>query len=295
MNFKKTFPLITFFVLISILVGCKQPSPIAQNGPNETEPLEPSVSDLQILIATNDLTVGTPRIPIIVQDGRNMTKSVMEITLVVNDLTENLGELVWEGAASNFSDYEIPYWVFYPEIDAAGNYAVTASILLENGETIKHQFIVFIGEEAIAPAVGDAGIPSVSRTAFDAEAIKEISSDFQNVDSDLYQLTIAEALKNGRPTVISFSTPAFCATAFCAPVLNTVKETKPEYTDFDYVHIEIYADFETFEIHQTIQEWRLQSEPWTYVLNADGIVTGRFGGPVSPSELANHLSQVRSQ
>ena len=282
MNFR-LFVALLFLTLVA--AGC------SQDGPVIITDSDSSISEFQILIAANDMATGTPRIPFIVRDGPNMVREIDQIFLTVLDINVDPIVAVWEGSAISFSDYEVPYWVFYPEIEKAGNYGIQADILLADGGTTESQFAVAIQGDAIAPAVGDPGFPSESRTAFDAESIEAISSDFQNPDPELYRLTLAEALSNGRPTIISFSTPSFCATAFCAPVLETVKEIKGDNPDFDYVHIEIFGDFETLKPHQTVVEWQLQSEPWTYVLDADGIVTARFGGPVSPSELKSQLNQ----
>lgn len=264
-----------------LLASCSQP---AASLPDS------DVSAYQIAIAANDMAVGTPRIPFIVRDGYDMVRDIEQINLTVLDINQEPFAVVWEGSAVNYSDYAIPYWVFYPEISQAGNYGIKADLILQDGSLTEAQFAVAIQDEAFAPAVGDAGVPSESRTAFDAETIKAISSDFQNPDPELYTLTLAEALSNGRPTVVSFSTPSYCKTAFCAPVLETVKKVKQRYPAFDYVHIEIFADFETLETDPTVKEWQLQSEPWTYVLDKNGIVTARFGGPVSPMELEAQLA-----
>ena len=39
-------------------------------------------------------------------------------------------------------------------------------------------------------------------------------------------------------------------------------------------------------------EWGLPSEPWVYVVDADGNATARFEGAVSPEELADALDEV---
>jgi peroxiredoxin len=43
----------------------------------------------------------------------------------------------------------------------------------------------------------------------------------------------------------------------------------------------VYAD--------EIGEWGLLSEPWTFVLDKEGKVAHKFGGPVSPRELTEAL------
>lgn len=39
---------------------------------------------------------------------------------------EETAEPVWQGAAENYSDYEVPYWVAYPTLPSPGFWGVTA-------------------------------------------------------------------------------------------------------------------------------------------------------------------------
>ena len=293
-----TFPL--FLVLVLFFTACSGDPATNSEGDDAVVILGESsdssvglegVSELQIVIPANDLGVGTPRIPFIIMDGGQMVNDVEAAFLTVFDLSQDPPAVAWEGAATNYSDYKVPYWVFYPTVETVGNYGVRADLLQSNGNSTQAQFAVAIQEDAIAPNVGDPGFPSVSRTGT-GDALKEISSD-QTPDESLYQITLEEALGNGRATVISFSTPAYCQTAICAPVLESVKNVKDARDgDIDFVHVEIFGDFETFEPAEAVTEWQLQSEPWTYVLDDAGIVTARFAGPVSPSELQAALAKL---
>ncbi|MEM8860149.1 MAG: hypothetical protein AAGD96_17595 [Chloroflexota bacterium] len=251
-----------------------------------------TVSELQILIPANDMEVGTPRIPFILMDGGRMEREAKQVFLSVFQIDSESSAPIWEGTATNYSDYEVPYWVFYPQIDEPGNYGVLARILQADDSSTEAQFAVAILESAIAPAVGDLGVGSQTPVSDDLETIQTFSSDF-DPDVDLYQVSLDEALNNGRPTVISFSTPAYCQTAICAPVLNSVKSVKNENSSgIDFVHVEIFSDFETFEVAESISEWQLQSEPWTYVLDSNGVITSRFAGPLSPTELQASIADL---
>lgn len=281
-----------FLISIGLISGCTPASSTTNADPDSVAIVESDsgTSEFQIIVPANDMHVGEPRIPFIIRDGDNMVREINQVFLTVLDINTQPYSVVWEGPAINYSDYTVPYWVFHPEIETAGNYGIRANILATDGSTSQAQFAVAILEDSIAPGIGDAGILSESRTAFDLESIKIISSDFQEPDPELYSMTVAEALGNGRPTVISFSTPAYCATAFCAPVLQTVKDVKAVKSDeINFLHVEIFSDFQEFITDQTVLDWELQSEPWTYVLDADGIVTARLAGPVSATELESHL------
>ena len=110
----------------------------------------------------------------------------------------------------------------------------------------------------------------------------------------LYQLTVAEALASGQPTVVTFATPAFCTSRLCAPVVDSVKAVYADLQDsVNFIHIEVYKDFGPPLVYaDEMDEWHLPSEPWTYVLDREGKVVARLGGPVSPAELRSVLEPL---
>ncbi len=145
------------------------------------------------------------------------------------------------------------------------------------------------------PAVGDSAIVVASRTHPEF-ALEEISSD-NNPDPTLYELSLDDALTNGQPTVIAFATPAFCMTATCGPTLDVVKAVKANYPGVDFVHVEIFDDLAaaaggTLETVAAVDAWGLPSEPWVFVVDADGIVTARFEGAIGADELRRALEDL---
>ena len=45
-----------------------------------------------------------------------------------------------------------------------------------------------------------------------------------------------------------------------------------------FTHQEIWQDFTEKKVFAPVAEWRLKSEPWTFVVNPDGIVDAKFEG-----------------
>lgn len=142
------------------------------------------------------------------------------------------------------------------------------------------------------PAVGDAAIPVPTRTHPEFE-LSQISSD-PDPDPALHELSLDEALSNGRPTVVAFATPAFCQTATCGPTVDVVREVMPEYPGVDFIHVEIYADLAaaaagSLDLVPAVEAWGLPSEPWVFVVDREGIVTARYEGATGPDELRRSL------
>ncbi|MCA9957231.1 MAG: thioredoxin family protein, partial [Anaerolineales bacterium] len=102
-----------------------------------------------------------------------------------------------------------------------------------------------------------------------------------------------EAMASGKPSVISFATPGFCQTRYCSPVVNSVSEAKEQFGDAaNFIHVEVYKEFNPLVLADEMAEWGLLTEPWTFVLDGNGRIAARLGGPVSPQELADVLAKV---
>ena len=155
--------------------------------------------------------------------------------------------------------------------------------------------LIMVAAETAMPQIGDPGPVATTRTAADAD-LAEISSD-PDPDPALYRLSLDDALADGRPTVIVFATPAFCASATCGPVLETVKGITPDHPGADFVHVEIYENLDAATTEHlvpvpAVEAWGLPSEPWVFVTDADGIVTALFEGTVGVDELTAALSEA---
>ena len=54
----------------------------------------------------------------------------------------------------------------------------------------------------------------------------------------------------------------------------------------DFIHAEIYKDNDPTKGENTwVREWKLPSEPWTFLVGSDGTIKSRFEGTVSANEL----------
>jgi hypothetical protein len=179
---------------------------------------------------------------------------------------------------------------------AAGFWQVTASGALEDGgtfsadaafEVLETATVVGIGDEAPRSdnaVIGDAGVASVS--------IDSRASDGEPIpDPELHATSIADAIAAGHPALVVFSTPVYCVSRFCGPVTDMVADLAADYADrADFIHVEIYRDFESGAINPAVTEW-LQGpsgdirEPWTFLIGADGRILGSWDTLVSRAEI----------
>ncbi len=248
---------------------------------------------ISVGVASNDFGVGTPRIPFVMFQGAHPIADATMVMVTAFDLSSGTATPTWSGAATGYSDYDLPYWVVYPEMKVAGRWGLVAALTRADGRQAEAQFVVTISDTVSAPDIGEAPPASQNRTLTTEPDIAKLTSD-PVPELGLYQLTVAEALQSGQPTIVTFATPAFCTSRLCAPVVDSIKAVYTDWKDSaNFIHIEVYKDFgPPLVFADEMAEWHLLSEPWTYVLDAEGRVVARLGGPVSPAELREVLTLV---
>jgi hypothetical protein len=252
----------------------------------------PSLSSIQVIVASKDFLVGQPRVPLILRDGPQWITDVSQVEVTAFNLAEEPPVLTWQGTATGYNDYAVPYWVVYPEISQAGFWGLAIATTMSDGTIIESQIAIQVVDEIESPATGHQPPASHNRTLETETDIHKLTSS-ATPNPGLYQMTVAEAMDSGKPTVITFATPAFCQTRYCAPVVESVAEVYETWADrVNFIHLEIYKEFNPLVMADEVEEWKLTSEPWTYVLDNEGVVVARFGGPVSPRELTIALTDL---
>lgn len=152
--------------------------------------------------------------------------------------------------------------------------------------------------DSLVPDVGEPAVAIATPTVDDAmeEDLSDITTD-PNPDPRLYAISLDEVPGTGRPTVLVFATPAFCQTATCGPMLAQVKALSDEvgYDAVNWIHVEVYTNLdqpEALELVPAVLEWNLPSEPWTFVIDATGLVAARFEGAMGDAELRAAVAAV---
>ena len=294
------------------------------------------------VVVTGDLATGPNRFAVGVIDerqGRPLLNAEVSLRFF-KLLSANEGQLRFEDKPE-FIGFETYYiddataekvptgdtgiYVTNVEFDEAGDWAVEISGSAE-GNTIAPIALPF---EVLPPDqvlnVGDPAPLSRQKIATDVADIREIDS--MTPPDPLHNVTIADAVASGKPSVILFGTPAFCETRTCAPVMETVMLALYErYKDqATFIHVEPYlleelrngtgscavpafnAEFArqglgegggecpkaSEEEMQTVGEsWNLTTEPIVFLIDREGKIAGRFDGIVGPQEVEEVLTQL---
>jgi hypothetical protein len=179
-------------------------------------------------------------------------------------------------------------YVTYPTFDSTGKWGAEVTVEGDGlDETVRASFEV--GAKGSTPAVG-AKVPASKTPTGAGRKLAEITTD-EKPDPDFYRSSIADALRRGKPFVVTFATPRFCSSAVCAPTLDIVKKESKDWPKVEFIHVEVYELEDTTNLKpvEAVKEWGLPSEPWVFVVDADGKLAAKFEGTVSPKELSRAL------
>jgi hypothetical protein len=100
-----------------------------------------------------------------------------------------------------------------------------------------------------------------------------------------------------KPTVLLFATAALCQSRVCGPVIDIAEQVKSERgDDVAFVHQEIYVDNEVDKGQRPpVSAYGLPTEPWVFIVGADGRIVARFEGAFSAEELNSAIDKAVRQ
>ena len=261
-----------------------------------------SFPDLEGLLGTKDLGVGTNRISFVLQTSEGLV-SLPQIQ--VRSLFE--GEEV-EKVTGRFHLWPFGTrgnYVSEMTFDKPGDWQIEA-VIARGEETLASAVMdVEVKEDSYTPSIGSTPPLTINKTAADESGLTEITT-WPRADIDLYQKTIPEALESGMPLVVVMSSPGFCTSPTCGPQVDTVTELKDLYAEqANFIHVEIYDN--PIEIQSSLDmgvyspvvvEWGLTksedylNESWVFIIDADGLITAKYEGYASLDELESGLEEV---
>jgi len=156
---------------------------------------------------------------------------------------------------------------------------------------------VVVKEKSAAPSVGDRAIPSRTPTLASTGGDLSELTTARHPDRDLYRSSVAEALAAHAPFVLAFATPEFCQSRTCGPVVDVVsavRKREPAGSPVRFIHVEIYKDNDPANgVNRWVDQWRLPTEPFTYVVDRTGVIRTKLEGAFSVGELQHAVDAVR--
>jgi hypothetical protein len=142
-----------------------------------------------------------------------------------------------------------------------------------------------VTKDGPVPDVGEKA--PVVHTDTEASANGNLASiDTRNPPSSMHDIDFADVVGR-KPTVLLFATAALCQSRVCGPVIDVTEQVKAQRgDDVAFVHQEIYVDNQIDKGQRpSVAAYGLPTEPWVFVVGADGRVAARFEGAFSAKEL----------
>ena len=95
----------------------------------------------------------------------------------------------------------------------------------------------------------------------------------------LHETSFTEVV-GSKPVALLFSTPQLCQSRVCGPVTDIALQLDAKYGDrMEFIHQEVYVDNDPSKgLRAPLKRFKLASEPWLFVVGADGKVTARLEG-----------------
>ncbi|MDP9312147.1 MAG: thioredoxin family protein [Chloroflexota bacterium] len=253
-------------------------------------PIQPVIATSELVVGPNRMALGLLENNVPIDDAAQM-----EVKVRYYRLQGEQGTLVGEEAASYYGENLGPRgtFVIYPTFDTAGNWGLELVVQRPGQEPMTLRTSVEVKERASAPKIGDPAPKSNTPTVKDASDLKTITSDAEP-DPRFYQMSVADAVTSGKPSLIMFATPGYCSTAVCGPSIEVLGRLKDKFGDqVNAVHVEVYQlPYDQGKTVPAMQEWGLQSEPWLFLVDKDGKIAGRYEGGITFQELEPAVSKL---
>lgn len=127
------------------------------------------------------------------------------------------------------------------------------------------------------PAVGERAPRVQTDTRDQVARIEDI--DTRVPPDDMHDIDFAKVVGR-KPVALLFATPQLCESRVCGPVVDIALQLRERYGDrMDFIHQEVYVDNQVDAgLREPLSRFGVPSEPWLFVIGADGRVTARLEG-----------------
>lgn len=305
------------------LAGCGQAAgtPAAGGGASATPAAQAAPANVTPVFAFSEAVAGKNRIAVgLVSNNTPLNEPAAKVHLRFFNLDETNPQVKFESDAIYYGQgLPAAFYVAYPSFDTPGNWGVEIQVQLPGqAQPVVSKNRLEVKQSSEVPNVGQPAIVAKTLTSKDVPSVSQLSSG-PHPDPAMYQISLDQALKSGKPTALLFATPAFCRTATCGPSLQVMQGLQKTYGDkVNFIHVEVYKypfDASVEQQQQAVAKaskerraltdaeaatglsdamvaWKLQSEPWLFLIDAKGMIAGRYEGGLTKEELGPALEKL---
>ena len=256
--------------------------------------------DVAVIPGTENHEIGDVRVSFLVVDAEGAVVALPTARVWVADALESPPFLETEakleriGVPGGDEADATHIYVAHLRLPRAGTYWLLAE---PEGGATKVQALgnVVVRKDDPPPDVGDPAVasetPTLASTRGDISALTTRTPP----DETLLRYSVADSLAAKVPFVVTFATPKYCSSRTCGPVVDVVEEVSRRFEgeQIRFIHVEVFEDNDPAKgYNRWMQEWKLPTEPWTFLVGADGRIAARFEGTVSVNELEQAVNEM---
>jgi hypothetical protein len=260
------------------------------------------------LFSTNRvIAAGRPeRLPFGLVDGGADLADAAEVAVRVllnGEVIETLavaGRIVDHDHAPGAGDHEhanlLRYYAVRTTLPEVGIYDFEVTV----GDTILVLPVqAFDPAEIDLPITGDVFPSLETPTISEPREVDPVCTLFDG-PCPFHTRTAADVLAEGQPMALLVATPAFCATSYCGPVLNTLIEASTAYESIGFVHVEPWANptegtgltDPNLRTSPSVDDLRLTFEPSLFLVDRSGLLVERIDNVFDATELTAALDVI---
>lgn len=172
-----------------------------------------------------------------------------------------------------------PFGVYLATVDLAKAGPTSFVAVTADGRAGAASMQVATPENSQIPAPGQDAVSVPTPTHANPMGVAALCT--REPACGMHNVSLESALTQSLPVVLQFATPAYCQTAVCGPSVDVLEKvrTSRDWGEVVFVHVEVFSDAGQ-TLTQPVQAWGLQSEPWLYVIDAEGKIVDRADGPL---------------
>jgi hypothetical protein len=255
--------------------------------------LERPGPDVSVTAGASEFVPGAVRYPFLVirKDARPVNRRTASVWLATarnrepfDHATAQLESIGVPGVSEPAFGGVTRIYVAHLRVPQPGRYWLVAA---PSGARIQAIGTLDVVARGSSPAIG-APAPHSATPTLATASVGSLTTR-RPPDLALLRFSVAGALAEHRPFVVTFATPKFCTSRTCGPVVDVVDAVRRQFASSPvrFIHVEVFQDNDPAKgYNRWMKQWGLRSEPWTFLVGRDGRVKAKFEGSVSAAELA---------
>jgi hypothetical protein len=196
------------------------------------------------------------------------------------------------------------FYVATPELTQPGPWGAAVAVRdPATGVSTEAKLQFSVSEGGFGPRIGDAA-PAVK-----TPTLADVGGDIRRISTDptpepaFYETSLDAALAAQEPFILAFATPGFCKSEQCGPTLDVVKSVVKA-APIRVIAVEPYElVYQDGRLQPVVQDgnyvpveaanvYGIPSEPWLFLVGADGTIANSFEAVVGEQELADAIRAV---